>query len=100
MQKNGGNVLEANASEDARILAFVSAVMKKAKAEAQDKGLGNDYVYMNYASQFQDPTGSYEKANVEKLKAVSAKYDPGSVLLDLMPGHFKLGKGVQSPNMP
>lgn len=117
MQKNGGNALGlnpskgpyfvmnmssrwANASDDVRILAFFSNIIKKVKAEAQSKGLDNDYIYMNYASQFEDPISSYGAANVKKLKAVSAKYDPASVFINLMPGHFKLGKGAPNPDMP
>lgn len=117
MQRNGGNALGLkpatgpyfimnmssrwqNASDDARVLAFFSTIIKKVKAEAKSKGLDNDYIYMNYASQFEDPIGSYGAANVQKLKAVSAKYDPASVFINLMPGHFKLGKGAPNPNMP
>ncbi|KAJ4371001.1 hypothetical protein N0V86_008695 [Didymella sp. IMI 355093] len=117
MQKNGGNALGLkpangpyfimnmssrwqNASDDARVLAFFSTIIKKVKAEAKSKGLDNDYIYMNYASQFEDPISSYGATNVQKLKAVSAKYDPASVFINLMPGHFKLGKGAPNPNMP
>lgn len=117
MQKKGGNALGlnpssgpyfvmnmssrwANASDDSRILAFFSTVIKKVKAEAQSKGLDSDYIYMNYASQFQDPINSYGAANVKKLNAVSAKYDPASVFVNLMPGHFKLGKGAPNSTMP
>lgn len=90
----------ANASDDARILAFFSSIIRKVKAEAKSKGVDNDYIYMNYASQFEDPIASYGPANVAKLKAVSAKYDPQSVFINLMPGHFKLGKGAPNPNVP
>lgn len=117
MQKNGGNALGlnpskgpyfvmnmssrwANASDDARILAFFSNIIKKVKTEAQSKGLDNDYIYMNYASQFENPISSYGAANVKRLKTVSAKYDPASVFINLMPGHFKLGKGAPNPKMP
>lgn len=117
MQKNGGNALGlkpshgpyfimnmssrwANVSDDARILAFFSTTIKKVKAEAKSRGVDNDYIYMNYASQFEDPINSYGASNVQKLKVVSAKYDPASVFINLMPGHFKLGKGAPNPSMP
>ncbi|CAO2647390.1 Nn.00g083120.m01.CDS01 [Neocucurbitaria sp. VM-36] len=117
MQKNGGNALGldaskgpyfvmnmssrwSNAADDVAILKFFSTVIKQVKAEAQKKGLDNAYIYMNYASQFQDPIASYGAANVRKLKKVSAKYDPHGVFQDLQPGHFKLGKGPPNPNMP
>jgi hypothetical protein len=117
MQKNGGNALGldpsngpyfimnlscrwTNASDDDNILALFSDVIKRVKAEAQRKGLDNNYIYMNYGSQFQDPIASYGAANVEKLKAISAKYDPVAVFQKLHPGHFKLEKGAPNLNMP
>lgn len=117
MQKNGGNALGldaakgpyfvmnmssrwSNAANDAAILKFFSTIIKQVKAEAQKKGLDNVYIYMNYASQFQDPIASYGAANVRKLKEVSAKYDPQGVFQKLHPGHFKLAGGPPNPNMP
>ncbi|KAF2641381.1 FAD-binding domain-containing protein [Massarina eburnea CBS 473.64] len=113
MQQNGGNALGldaskgpfvvmnmssrwTNAADDRRILSFFSNVIKLVKAEAKAKGLDNDYIYMNYASQFQDPLNSYGGANVKKLKAISSIYDPLSIFLELQPGHFKLGLGAPS----
>ncbi|KAH9882529.1 hypothetical protein J1614_000765 [Plenodomus biglobosus] len=117
MQKNGGNALGLdaakgplfimnmssrwnNAADDAAILRFFSTVIKQVKAEAQKRGLDNDYIYMNYASQFEDPIASYGAANVQRLLAVSKKYDPTGVFQDLHPGHFKLAKGPPNSDMP
>jgi hypothetical protein len=117
MQKNGGNALGlntakgpyfvlnmsarwANAADDAAILAFFSTIIKTVKAEAQRRGLDNDYIYMNYASQFQDPIASYGAANVKRLLAVSKKYDPARVFQELHPGHFKLAGGPPGGNAP
>jgi hypothetical protein len=117
MQKNGGNALGLNASkgpyfvmnmssrwtnaaDDAAILAFFSSIIKMVKAEAKAKGLDNEYIYMNYASQFEDPISSYGKANVERLRRVSKKYDPKQVFQELHPGHFKLGGKAPDGNMP
>jgi hypothetical protein len=116
MQKKGGNALGlnpsngpyfimnmssrwANTSVDARVLTLSSNIIKKVKAETKSKGVDNDYIYMNYASQLEDSIASYEPANVAKLKAVSAKYDPQSVFINLMLGHFKLDKGAPNSNM-
>lgn len=117
MQKNGGNALGldptkgpyfvmnmssrwSNAADDAAILKFFSTIIKQVKAEAQRKGLDNAYIYMNYASQFEDPIASYGAANVKKLLDISKKYDPAGVFQDLHPGHFKLAKGPPNANMP
>jgi hypothetical protein len=117
MQKNGGNALGLNpakgpyfvmnmsapfknAADQDAIFKFFSTIIKKVKAEAKSKGLDNDYIYMNYASQFFDPVASYGAANVAKLVAVSKKYDPSQVFQYLQPGHFKLTAGAPNPSMP
>jgi FAD/FMN-containing dehydrogenase len=117
MQKNGGNALGlnpargpffvmnmssrwSNAGDDAAILAFFSSIIKTVKAEAQAKGLDNEYIYMNYASQFEDPISSYGKQNVDRLRRISRKYDPQQVFQELHPGHFKLGGKAPDANMP
>ncbi|KAJ4291994.1 hypothetical protein N0V90_009893 [Kalmusia sp. IMI 367209] len=117
MQKNGGNALgldPANGpyfimnmgtmwtdiADDVRILKFHSEVIKRVKAEAQAKGLDNDFIYQNYASQFEDVFGSYGKANQKRLVEVSKKYDPTGVFQKLQPGYFKLEGGAPNPNMP
>lgn len=111
MQKNGGNALGLkvaagpylimkvssqwqNTPDDARILAFFSTIIEKVQAEAKSKGLDNNYIHMTYAPQFEYSISSYGATNVQKLTAVSAKYDPASVFINLMLGHFKLGKGA------
>jgi hypothetical protein len=117
MQKNGGNALGLdtskgpyfimnmsakfqNAADEATISKFFSTIIKTVKAEAKNNGLDNEFIYMNYASQFQDPLASYGAANVRRMKAVSKKYDPSQVFQKLHPGYFKLTKGAPNPNMP
>jgi hypothetical protein len=111
MQKNGGNALGlnpakgpyfvmnmsskwTNAADDSRILKFFSELIKTIKAYAQDKGVDNEYIYLNYASQFEDPIGSYGAANVQRLVSISKKYDPEQVFQKLQPGGFKLRGGA------
>ncbi|EUC41052.1 hypothetical protein COCMIDRAFT_30127 [Bipolaris oryzae ATCC 44560] len=117
MQKNGGNALGlssangpifimnlsasfADPTGEAAVLKCYSGIIKKVKAEAQRKGVDNDYIYINYASEFMDPIASYGTDNVAKLIAVSKKYDPAQVFQNLSPGYFKLAKGPPNPNMP
>ncbi|KAH7071384.1 hypothetical protein BKA63DRAFT_578589 [Paraphoma chrysanthemicola] len=116
MQKNGGNALGldpkrgpyfimnmssrwSNPTSDAAILKFFSTIIKLVKEEARTKDMNNEYIYMNYASQFQDPISSYGIANVERLREISRKYDPRQVLQDLQPGHFKLGGSAPDADM-
>jgi hypothetical protein len=45
-------------------------------AESKRRGLWNRWVYLNYASQWQDPIQGYEITNKLELQSVSSKYDP------------------------
>lgn len=116
MQKNGGNPLGLspssgpllllnmnvqwlNQADDKRILEFNNRIIARTVAYAQQHGLAEDYLYMNYASQFQDVIASYGEVNKERLEDVSKKYDPTGVFQDLVPGYFKLD-GPPSSQVP
>ena len=58
----------------------------------------NDYIYMNYASQFEDVIKSYGAANKAKLKSIEQKYDPQAVFQTLQPGYFKLDRPPVTSN--
>ncbi|KAF4462944.1 FAD binding domain-containing [Fusarium albosuccineum] len=109
MKKNGGNALGLdvaegplfilqlcamwdNKSDDAKVYRWMSDVLEKVSAEANSRGVDNDYVYMNYASQFQDVISTYGSSNKAKLKSISKKYDPQQVFQVLQPGYFKLDR--------
>lgn len=49
-----------------------------------------EYRYINYADASQDVMASYGAENVQKMLAVSLKYDPGRVFQKRVPGGFKL----------
>jgi hypothetical protein len=117
MQKNGGNALGLdpsggpyfvlnfnaawnNAIDEPQFHRVISTIIRLIKAEARERGLDNDFVYLNYASEYQDPIGSYGAANKARLQAVSRKYDPAQVFQKLQPGGFKLFKGAPKGNGP
>lgn len=81
-----------NAADDDKVYKMVSDILSAIKAESVALGVQNDWVYMNYASQFQDVVASYGEANKKKLKSVAAKYDPKEVFQTLQPGYFKLDR--------
>lgn len=72
--------------------SMISAVLTRIKAKAVSLGAQNDYVYMNYGSQFQDVISSYGPENKARLKGIAAKYDPQQVFQILQPGYFKLDR--------
>lgn len=109
MTKNGGNPLGlsakdgpfyiieiscmwSNEEDDTAIYEMISTVLTNIKAEAISHGVQNDYVYMNYGSQFQDVIKSYGPDNKAKLKSIASKYDPKQVFQTLQPGYFKLDR--------
>jgi hypothetical protein len=109
MKKNGGNPLGLtaedgpyyliqtsswweNEADDKRMYQMSSNVFERIKAVAVAEGVQNDWVYMNYASQFQDVISSYGAENKAALKDIAAKYDPTGVFQKLQPGYFKLDR--------
>jgi hypothetical protein len=107
MQKKGGNALGLNpadgpffhalfytswtdANDDKAILKAAQDFMDTSVKIAKELGAYNGYMYMPYSSPYQPVVSGYGAANVAKLKAVSKKYDPRRVFLDLQPGYFKL----------
>ncbi|TKX20350.1 FAD-binding domain-containing protein 44 [Elsinoe australis] len=107
MGKNGGNPLGLKSEggpltlillnprwerkeDDAVMYEFGSELFKKIKRAAVDRGLQNDYLYMNYAAEFQDVIASYGMENKERLVGIAKKWDPKGVFQTLSPGYFKL----------
>jgi hypothetical protein len=88
------NVLVAlkwsNSADDNRINKFAAKVKDRVLAVAVAKGKASNYLYMNYASPWQNVVAGYGAANQAKLKSISKKYDPTGVFEKLQPGYFKL----------
>ncbi|KAF4119597.1 FAD/FMN-containing dehydrogenase [Geosmithia morbida] len=109
MSKNGGNALGVtpedgplyiiqiaswwdDAEGDQAMYTFASDVISTVAAKAEELGVDNDYVYMNYGSKYQNVIASYGAENVAKLNAISKRYDPQAVFQKLQPGYFKLNR--------
>lgn len=59
-------------------------------------GTNSDFLYLNYAGEFQDPIAGYGDDSVAFLQATSERYDPGGVFQSRMPGGFKIGKTTEN----
>lgn len=112
--RNGGNTLGLGtepflmlnsepqwekATDTRRVHAAIDRAFAKMTAEATRRGLAHGYVYCNYASQYQDPMGSYGVKAKRFMSEVSRKYDPEHVFQRLRDAGFKLSgapKAVQS----
>lgn len=75
-----------HAADDERVYKVMVDIMKQVTKESIELGVANDWVYMNYANQFQDVIASYEDLSKAELKAVARKYDPKGVFQKLQPG--------------
>jgi len=80
----------SNGADDDRINRFAAKVKDRAVSAAVAKGKSSSYIYMNYASPWQDVVAGYGTANQARLKSISKKYDPTGVFEVLQPGYFKL----------
>jgi FAD/FMN-containing dehydrogenase len=86
----------SDTADDSRLNKFAATVKDRAVAAAKAAGKHEDYLYMNYASPWQDPVAGYGAANKAKLQQISKKYDPTGVFEKLQPGYFKLGGAPKS----
>lgn len=84
------NVYWLDEAYDAVIVAAAKQMFEQANQAAKEMGLANGYLYLNYADAWQDPIGGYGRENVERLRAVSRRYDPRAVFQKRVPGGFKL----------
>ena len=80
-----------NATDDGRVRGTAEAIMDQCSGLAKESGQFFDYIYQNYAISGQEVFKSYGESNLEKLKEISKRYDPGQVFQALEPGYFKLG---------
>lgn len=114
-EARGGNVLGLNraqgnqvlflffvqwtdAADDQALQNAASTYMEKVTELTQRQGKSNEWIYLNYALQNQDPLGSYGKANLDKITAAAKKYDPNGVFQKLVPGGYKIANA--KPNGP
>jgi hypothetical protein len=79
-----------NESDDLLVMNTTKKVLARIKSDATKLGEDNDYLYLNYAADWQKPIASYGRDNVAKLQRVSRMYDPLGIFQKHVPGGFKL----------
>ena len=77
-------------ADDAQIASTVQNLNTQIIGAAKAKGLFDEWGYLNYAAEFQDPIGGYGAMISARLRAVSQRYDPGQAFQKNVPGGFKL----------
>lgn len=110
--RNGGNTLGLAGTEpflmlnaepswndsrdNTRVFKAIDRAFKKMKEEAKRRAVDHDYLYSNYASEFQDPIGSYGKEANIFMRQVASKYDPDGVFQQLRGAGFKFSGSPQN----
>lgn len=77
---------------DDTVRAAPISTTDKWKQLGEERGLCLPFLYMNDASRDQNPIAGYGATNVEKLKAVSKKYDPALIFQTLQNDGFLLSR--------
>ena len=79
-----------NESDDALVTQVAQQIVAEIDEQAKDLGEYFDFVYLNYAMDWQNVIGSYGAENVAKLQNVSKTYDPNGLFQNNVPGGYKL----------
>jgi hypothetical protein len=79
-----------DSADDAKIEHFIQTVNANITAQLQAINATSSYIYLNDADPDQPVFQGYPAENLERLKAIRAKYDPLMIYTNLMPGGFKV----------
>ncbi|TGO44138.1 hypothetical protein BCON_0593g00010 [Botryotinia convoluta] len=79
-----------NIADDTVVSNTAKTMFDTIDAYAKASGFYNDWQYLNYAANWQDPIDGYGAVNKAKLQAASKKYDPLGVFQKGVTGGFKL----------
>ena len=77
-------------ADDGDVEATARTMFENIEADARKLGEYDPFVYLNYASAWQDPIASYGKESVEYMRKVKAKVDPHGLFTTKVPGGFKI----------
>ena len=77
--------------DDETVEVITQKIIRELDAFAKERGSSDEFLYLNYAGQWQDPISSYGPENKKFLQDVSRKYDPKGFYQKALEGGFKLG---------
>ncbi|KAF1969123.1 hypothetical protein BU23DRAFT_653834 [Bimuria novae-zelandiae CBS 107.79] len=81
-----------HAKDDEIVRAVPIATEKKWKELSEKRGLDVKYRFLNDASRDQNPLATYGTENLQRLKQIAIKYDPGKVFQNLQNDGFLVSK--------
>jgi len=79
-----------DAAYDDRMYAAGRKWLQMVKNATTAMGTDHRFMYLNFASGFQNPFCGYGQDNVDFLRQTAKKYDPTGVFQTLLPGGFKV----------
>ena len=79
-----------DAADDALVNEKARELYARSEDAARELGVQNDYLYLNYAAEWQDPIAGYGPEVKARLQRTSRKYDPRGTFQRQVPGGFKL----------
>ncbi|KAL1865059.1 hypothetical protein Daus18300_007406 [Diaporthe australafricana] len=79
-----------NEADDLTVQQAGKAMMAGIENDARKLDLLDPFVYLNYASSYQDPIASYGEENVQRLRSIAKAVDPNGVFQTQVPGGFKI----------
>lgn len=79
--------------DDDKIHEAAETLFRRVEKRAEEMGVDNSFIYLNYAGNWQDPVLGYGMQSVDTLRNVAARYDSmGLFQSKQVPGGFKLPK--------
>lgn len=78
------------ATDDAAVLDTRDRIITRVTQLGRDMGMGNRYIYQNYASKEQGVFAGYGDEALGRLRRVREMWDPSGVFTRLQPGYFKI----------
>ncbi|KAF1988920.1 FAD-binding domain-containing protein [Aulographum hederae CBS 113979] len=98
LSAESGNVVNVNlavggfaAENEAEMNAATRKWIESAEAEARAQGVLSDYIYLNYAAEWQKPLEGYGEKSMAFMRDVAGEFDGRRLYQDGLPGGFKLG---------
>jgi hypothetical protein len=82
----------SNEADDRLVTNTTNSLLSAINDETRQLGGLDNFVYLNYAGQFQDPIGSYGVDSVNRLRKVRERADPEGVFTSQVPGGYKIPK--------
>lgn len=78
------------ASDNVRVEAAFKSLETTIIAKMAERGVANEWVYLNYGAYWQNPLRSYGEQSFNFMKRVAERYDPRGLFQNGMPGGYKL----------